>query len=112
MSMGGTCWIDRLTAKVEDTLTRYHAPVALNIKDPEVDRLAAELAARWGTTKTDAIRRALTSQLSLLQTRRTDEEEALLEVMRTEVWPLLDDRRPVSKAEREQILGYEPGTGV
>ncbi len=86
--------------------------MALNIKDPEVDRLAAELAGRWGTTKTDAIRRALNSQLSLLQSRRADQEEALLEVMRTEVWPLLDDRRPVSKAEREQILGYDPHTGV
>ncbi|MFN8033702.1 MAG: type II toxin-antitoxin system VapB family antitoxin [Mycobacterium sp.] len=86
--------------------------MALNIKDPEVDRLAAELATQWGTTKTDAIRRALKSQLSVLQACRTDQRESLLEVMRTEIWPLLDDRQPLSKAEREQILGYDPATGV
>ena len=50
--------------------------MALNIKDPEVDRLAAELAARWDTTKTDAIRRALNLQLSSMQTRRTDQDDA------------------------------------
>jgi antitoxin VapB len=86
--------------------------MALNIKDPEVDRLAAELAAQWGTTKTDAIRRALNSQLSMLQGLRTDNHAVLLEVMRTEIWPLLDDRRPLSKASREEILGYDPTTGV
>jgi antitoxin VapB len=86
--------------------------MALNIKDPEVDRLAAALAARWGTTKTDAIRRALNAQLALLQAHRTDQQDALLEVMRTEIWPLLDARRPLSKADREDILGYDPATGV
>lgn len=93
-------------------MNRYHSTMALNIKDPEVDRLAAELAARWDTTKTDAIRRALNLQLSSLQTRRTDQEDALQEVMRTEIWPLLDHRRPVSKDEREKILGYSRGAGV
>lgn len=93
-------------------MDRYHSTMALNIKDPEVDRLAAELAARWDTTKTDAIRRALNLQLSSMQTRRTDQEDALQEVLRTEIWPLLDDRRPVSKGEREKILGYSPGAGV
>lgn len=33
-------------------------------------------------------------------------------VMRTEIWPLLSDRTPITKAEREQILGYDPETGV
>ncbi|PBA08431.1 type II toxin-antitoxin system VapB family antitoxin [Mycobacterium avium] len=86
--------------------------MALNIKDPEVDRLAAEVAARLGITKTAAIRQALNAQLTLLTAHRTDRVEALREVMRTEIWPLLADRNPVSKAEREQILGYDSATGV
>lgn len=86
--------------------------MALNIKDPEVDRLAAEVAARLGVTKTAAIRQALNAQLRLLTAHRTDRVEALREVMRTEIWPLLADQNPVSKAEREQILGYDSATGV
>ena len=85
--------------------------MALNIKDPEVDRLAAELAARLRTSKTDAVRRALNAQLAVLQPH-TGGAEQLLEVMRTEVWPLLSDRTPITKRDREEILGYDPDTGV
>jgi antitoxin VapB len=90
--------------------TIYH--VALNIKDPEVDRLATELASRLQTTKTDAIRRALGAQLALLQSPAGNREEQLLDVLRTEIWPLLSDRTPITKREREEILGYDPETGV
>ena len=31
----------------------------LNIKDPEVHRMASVLAKKWGTTRTGAVRRAL-----------------------------------------------------
>lgn len=86
--------------------------MALNIKDPEVDRLATELAARLRTNKTDAIRKALNAQLMVLQSHTGDREEQLLDVMRTEVWPLLRDRTPITKREREEILGYDPDTGV
>jgi antitoxin VapB len=86
--------------------------VALNIKDPEVDRLAAELATRLHTNKTDAIRHALHAQLALLESRAGDRQAQLLDVMRTEIWPLLSDRSPITKREREEILGYDPETGV
>lgn len=86
--------------------------MALNIKDPEVDRLAAELAARLHTNKTDAIRNALNARLALLQSHAGDRIDQLLDVMRTEIWPLLDDRTPITKGEREQLLGYHPETGV
>jgi antitoxin VapB len=86
--------------------------MALNIKDPEVDRLAAELAARLHTNKTDAIRHALNAQLALLQSHAGNREEQLLNVMETEIWPLLTDRTPITKREREEILGYDPKTGV
>lgn len=86
--------------------------MALNIKDPEVDRLATELAARLRTNKTDAIRQALNAQLVVLQSHIGNREEQLLDVMRTEVWPLLRDRTPITKREREEILGYDTETGV
>jgi antitoxin VapB len=86
--------------------------MALNIKDTEVDRLAAELATRLHTNKTGAIRHALNTQLALLQTETGSREARLLDVMRTEIWPLLGDPAPVGKSEREQILGYNPESGV
>ncbi|GFG99103.1 hypothetical protein LFT51_02105 [Mycobacterium intracellulare subsp. chimaera] len=36
----------------------------------------------------------------------------LLRTLGTDVWPLLKDRSPVAKAEREQALGYDPAAGV
>lgn len=86
--------------------------MALNIKDPEVDRLAAELADRLSTSKTAAIRHALHAQLELLESRVGDRQAQLLDVMRTEIWPLLIERAPITKREREEILGYHPDTGV
>lgn len=86
--------------------------MALNIKDPEVDRLAAQLAVRLGTNKTDAIRRALGAQLSRLETDARDRYDELLGVLGDEIWPLLSDRTPITKSEREDILGYGPAMGV
>jgi antitoxin VapB len=37
----------------------------LNIRDEEVNRLAADLATQMGVTKTEAVKRALKSQLRL-----------------------------------------------
>jgi len=75
--------------------------MALNIKDPEVDRLANELAARMGYhNKNRAIHDALHAQLSLLQAQAGDRVAHLL-VVRTEIWPLLPDRTPITKPERE-----------
>lgn len=91
----------------------YLLPMALNIKDPEVDRLADELATRMGhNNKTQAIRDALRAQLSLLEARNGDRVAHLLDVMSTEIWPLLPAQPPVTKAEREHILGYDPEVGA
>ena len=76
--------------------------MALNIKDPETERLAAEVAALTGTTKTGAVRYAL-RQVLLAQSRlsvRQREEE---------IWPLVPPGqfgKPIAKAEREDILGF------
>lgn len=87
--------------------------MALNIKDPEVDRLAEDLAARLGHhNKTRAIRDALRAQLALLEARADDRVTALIEVMRSEIWPLLPAQPPIAKDERERILGIDPETGA
>ena len=36
----------------------------LNIKDPEVHRMASVLAKKWGTTRTGAVRRALSKAVT------------------------------------------------
>jgi len=88
----------------------YHKIMALNIKDPETERLAAEVAALTGTTKTGAIRYALRQ---VLQERSRplvkQREERLTRFLEEEIWPLIPaDQlgRPLSKAEREEILGF------
>ena len=85
--------------------------MALNIKDPETERLAAEVAALTGTTKTGAVRYALRQ---VLQARSgpsvRQREERLTRFLEEEIWPLVPapDQigKPVSKAEREEILGF------
>ncbi|MBS0338455.1 MAG: antitoxin VapB36 [Proteobacteria bacterium] len=59
------------------------------------------------------------SQASLLAGRSmvddqddADGRDKLLDVLSREVWPLLSDHRPVTKAQREEILGYDPDSGV
>jgi antitoxin VapB len=81
----------------------------LNIKDPEAERLATELAKRLNTTKTGAIRHALRAQLAVLESRSEDRLENALDVLRTEIWPLTTPAEPITKKEREEILGYSGG---
>ena len=82
--------------------------MALNIKDPETERLAAELANRLLTTKTGAIRDALRSRLREF-TDQSQRDAALARryrVLEAEIWPLTAGTAPITKAERENILGY------
>ncbi|OBK25425.1 antitoxin VapB36 [Mycobacterium asiaticum] len=80
--------------------------MALNIKDPETERLASELAERLNLNKTAAIRQALRAQLALLETRNQDRLNQALDVLRTEIWPLTANSVPITKRDREEILGY------
>ncbi len=87
--------------------------MAFNVKDEEVIRLADELMQRLHlTTRIDAIRHALKAQIEITQSRTGNRTDELLAVMRHEIWPLLNDGTPITKAEREAILGYDPATGV
>ena len=85
--------------------------MALNIKNVEVERLAAEISAMMGESKTESIRRALEErkQRLVFQVNQRDKKAALLEFMESEIWPnvpkALMGKRP-SRAEEDQILGY------
>jgi len=84
--------------------------MALNIKDPETERLASEVAALTGDTKTGAVRYALRQVLDSLSLPSAGlREERLMRLLEEEIWPLFPPEelgRPVSKHEREEILGY------
>lgn len=54
----------------------------LNIKDPEVYRLAAELAARRGTSMTGAVREALAQALETAVADRAGMAEQIMDIAR------------------------------
>jgi antitoxin VapB len=85
--------------------------VALNIKNDEVERLAAEVARIAGETKTEAIRRALIERRQRLAYRISpgDREAVALRFLEREVWPRIPvDQlgRRLTRSEEDEILGY------
>ncbi len=87
--------------------------MALNIKNPEVERLAAEVASLAGENKTEAIRKALAERRDHLTLRvvRPDRKAEILDFLEREVWPQIPPSvlgRGVSKEEQEAILGFGP----
>jgi antitoxin VapB len=87
--------------------------MALNIKNPEVERLAGEVARMANETKTEAIRRALEDRKLKLESRETltEKRKRIMDYFKYEVWPSIpkDQRgKTISKEEREEILGYGP----
>jgi antitoxin VapB len=87
--------------------------MALNIKDPETERLAGEVAALSGETKTRAIRQALSERKQRLLLARSGRArgDRIMDLLERKWWPRLpaDVRgRAVSKEEEEAILGFGP----
>lgn len=85
--------------------------MALNIKDPETERLAAEVAAITGESKTRAVKVALQERKQRLAVRvvRRDHADELRRFLEQEVWPQVPRRvlgKRVTRREREAILGY------
>lgn len=85
--------------------------MALNIKNVEVERLADEVAALTGETKTEAVRRALAERRARLRTRIADARRAdrIHRFMELEVWSRVPEDqlgRAPDRTEREEILGY------
>ena len=78
--------------------------MALNIRNPEAERLAADLARITGETKTAVVTRALREQIR--RVRRDHGEMNLAERLvaiggECAALPVLDNRTP------EEILGYD-----
>ena len=78
--------------------------MALNIRNPEAEKLAAELAKQTGETKTDAVIKALRDRLDRVRRERSkrrlrDELEEIAKHYQS--LPILDDR------SLEEIIGYD-----
>ena len=85
--------------------------MALNIKDPVTERLAAEVAELTSNTKTGAIRSALEDQLRRLneQAGRRVRGERVRRFFVDEAWPQIPSDilgTTTTKEQREEILGY------
>jgi antitoxin VapB len=78
--------------------------MALNIRNPETERLASELAKRTGETKTEAVTKALRDRLMRVRRERTKRSlvDELEEIARhCASLKVLDRRRA------DEILGYD-----
>ena len=86
--------------------------MALNIKNEEVEKLAAEVALATGETKTEAIRTALLQRKERLALPSIEARvEALQLWLESEVWSKLPPEirgKGISQAEQDEILGYGP----
>ncbi|MGN6585899.1 MAG: type II toxin-antitoxin system VapB family antitoxin [Solirubrobacterales bacterium] len=92
--------------------------MALNIKDTETEKLAAEIAEMTGDTKTGAVREALREKKERLEQEAGPGEgtqksqRSTLEILEQEIWPHLPEEAlgqpPMSKEEEEDLLGFGP----
>ncbi|MBP2324517.1 antitoxin VapB [Kibdelosporangium banguiense] len=87
--------------------------MAMNIKDAETERLASEVAELTGESKTAAVRTSLRERRDRLSAQR-DYDRRMAEArqfLQDEIWsqiPADELGKPITKAEREEILGYGP----
>lgn len=87
--------------------------MSVNIKNERVERLLDEVVALTGETKTEAIRRSLEERRDRLARSTTEANPAdrLRRVLEREIWPAVPPAlrgTRITKAEKEQILGYGP----
>ncbi|MGH3168890.1 MAG: type II toxin-antitoxin system VapB family antitoxin [Trebonia sp.] len=87
--------------------------MALNIKNDEVERLAAEVAHLTGESKTEAIRQALAERRQRLAYRISsgNREAHALRFLEREVWPRIPEDqlgRRLTRSEEDEVLGYGP----
>ncbi|MEX2489431.1 MAG: type II toxin-antitoxin system VapB family antitoxin [Pseudomonadales bacterium] len=80
--------------------------MALNIRNREAERLAAELAECTGETKTDAVIRALRDRLNRIRNRQARSRRGLVDELNDIA--LHCARLPVlDKRTEDEILGYD-----
>jgi antitoxin VapB len=86
--------------------------MAMNIKNPAVERLAEEVARMTGESKTEAIRKALEDRKRRLAVpHRRDRRASVLAFLKNRVWagvPKGQFGRRLSRTEEDAILGYGP----
>lgn len=90
--------------------------MALNIKDEETEALVAKIVSLTGETATDAVREAARERLERLEPepgggRKKMSAEEWDRAM-TEIRSLVPEEnrgKIITKAEREEFLGYGPG---
>ena len=89
--------------------------MALNIKNEETEKLAAEVASLAGETKTGAVKQALLERRDRLRLELGREEKpyrGMRQWLETEIWPQIPEelkgRPPRTKEEVEEILGIGP----
>lgn len=84
--------------------------MGLNIKNEQVERLAADVARLTGETKTEAIRRALAERRRRLAgPSRAERRQRVLRLLEHEVWsrlPPAERGRRLTRAEEDRLLGY------
>ena len=80
----------------KSSLSTHVAAVALNIRNPEADRLTAQVACLAGETKTDAVILALKERLQRSLIHRLDQI-----ALRCAARPILDRR------SADEICGYD-----
>lgn len=85
--------------------------MALNIKNSEVEGLAAEIARITGESKTEAVRRALAERRARLSFRVTERSRGarIRRFLEREVWARVPEDQighAPDRAERERILSY------
>ena len=88
--------------------------MAITIEDTEVETLASEVADLAHETKTEAIRQALVERRTRLKAtpKIPAGRKNLQEFLEKEIWPLMPadllGRKPLTREEEDEILGYGP----
>lgn len=87
--------------------------MALNIKDPQTEQLAREVAALTGDSLTGAVRIALIERKTRLVLARgaNDRHRRLMALLEERVWPELPPGvrgSTLTRAQEDAILGYGP----
>lgn len=86
--------------------------MALNLKNPEVERLAAEVARLTGESKTEAIRRSLDERRQRLRGVPVDERRRrVLRFLEKRAWSTIPKDqlgRRLTREEEDRLLGFGP----
>ena len=85
--------------------------MALNLKNVEVEELAAEVASLTGESKTEAVRRSLLERRDRLRLAGLTQRRAgaFLRFLEADVWPNVPEEKlgkAPSKREIEKLLGF------